>query len=310
MHSAALYHYYWRWRTQKRSIEHTELTFNEALAFRWPSDQLGPPVIRLYSLLKATQTSRDIKTPWNQDPYQWDPTRIMNLKSNQFFFTLHRRPSVLFVLLFRSMGSVNKSQTNSLWIVWPNILASFSRCLHGPSSYSCFILRQEGLCADLLKASSLDITTVTARSPSPSLSILIIYWPARLLIKWLLLMAVQWYSTWVWHKPCSLSLSLSLSVPEICEMLWHIWPDFDQKQHGRKLSHSRRGEDVVIPTTRKVAGDVLLIRKKLHSLRLAWPLKICHPKRKLVFQPFIFRCELLVSGRVTCGTGGFFDGFS
>lgn len=52
MHSAALYHYYWRWRTQKRSIEHTELTFNEALAFRWPSDQLGPPVIRLYSLLK------------------------------------------------------------------------------------------------------------------------------------------------------------------------------------------------------------------------------------------------------------------
>lgn len=29
MHSAALYHFYWRWRTQKRSIEHTELTFNE-----------------------------------------------------------------------------------------------------------------------------------------------------------------------------------------------------------------------------------------------------------------------------------------
>ena len=28
------------------------------------------------------------------------------------------------------------------------------------------------------------------------------------------------------------------------------------------------------------------------------PLKIGHPKRKLVFQPSIFRCELLVSGRV------------
>ena len=29
------------------------------------------------------------------------------------------------------------------------------------------------------------------------------------------------------------------------------------------------------------------------------PLKIGHPKRKRVFQPSIFRCELLVSGRVT-----------
>ena len=28
------------------------------------------------------------------------------------------------------------------------------------------------------------------------------------------------------------------------------------------------------------------------------PLKIGHPKRKIVFQPSIFRCELLVSGRV------------
>ena len=33
MHSAALYHFYWRWRTQKRSIEHTELTFNEVRGF-------------------------------------------------------------------------------------------------------------------------------------------------------------------------------------------------------------------------------------------------------------------------------------
>ena len=32
IHSAALYHFYWRWRTQKRSIEHTELTFNEVRA--------------------------------------------------------------------------------------------------------------------------------------------------------------------------------------------------------------------------------------------------------------------------------------
>jgi len=42
MHSAALYHYYWRWRTQKRSIEHTELTFNEVktLLFRRPAKLL------------------------------------------------------------------------------------------------------------------------------------------------------------------------------------------------------------------------------------------------------------------------------
>ena len=28
----------------------------------------------------------------------------------------------------------------------------------------------------------------------------------------------------------------------------------------------------------------------LRSLKLTWPLKIGHPKRKLVFQPSIFRC--------------------
>ncbi len=36
------------------------------------------------------------------------------------------------------------------------------------------------------------------------------------------------------------------------------------------------------------------ISKQLPSL------KIGHPKRKLVFQPSIVRCELLVSGRVYC----------
>ena len=36
----------------------------------------------------------------------------------------------------------------------------------------------------------------------------------------------------------------------------------------------------------------------IHSLKLTWHLKIGHPKRKVVFQPSIFRCELLVSGRV------------
>ena len=34
------------------------------------------------------------------------------------------------------------------------------------------------------------------------------------------------------------------------------------------------------------------------SLKLTQPLKIKFPKRKLVFQPSTFRCELLVSGRV------------
>ena len=36
----------------------------------------------------------------------------------------------------------------------------------------------------------------------------------------------------------------------------------------------------------------------LHSLKLTWPLKMGLPKWKVVFQPSIFRCELLVSGRV------------
>ena len=40
-------------------------------------------------------------------------------------------------------------------------------------------------------------------------------------------------------------------------------------------------------------------KRILHSLKLTFsPLKIGHPKRKLVFQPSIFRCELLVSGSV------------
>ena len=33
------------------------------------------------------------------------------------------------------------------------------------------------------------------------------------------------------------------------------------------------------------------IRHRLHSLKLTWHLKIGHPKRKLIFQPSIFRCE-------------------
>ena len=37
----------------------------------------------------------------------------------------------------------------------------------------------------------------------------------------------------------------------------------------------------------------------LHPRKLTWNLKIGHPKRKLVLQPSIFRCELLVSGRVS-----------
>ena len=39
--------------------------------------------------------------------------------------------------------------------------------------------------------------------------------------------------------------------------------------------------------------------KNLHSLKLTKHLKIGHSKRKLVFQPSFFRCELLVSGRMT-----------
>ena len=34
------------------------------------------------------------------------------------------------------------------------------------------------------------------------------------------------------------------------------------------------------------------------SLKLTWPLNIGHPKKKLVFQPSICRCELLISGSV------------
>ncbi len=36
----------------------------------------------------------------------------------------------------------------------------------------------------------------------------------------------------------------------------------------------------------------------LHSLQLKWSPRIGHPKRKLIFQPLIFRGELFVSGRV------------
>ena len=37
---------------------------------------------------------------------------------------------------------------------------------------------------------------------------------------------------------------------------------------------------------------------QLPSPKLTWPLKMGHSKRKLVFQPYIFRGKLLVSGRV------------
>ena len=41
------------------------------------------------------------------------------------------------------------------------------------------------------------------------------------------------------------------------------------------------------------------LRSQIPSLKLTWHLKIGRPpKRKLVFQPAIFRCELLVSERV------------
>ena len=40
------------------------------------------------------------------------------------------------------------------------------------------------------------------------------------------------------------------------------------------------------------------------SLKLTYPLKIGLPERKVVFQPSIFRGELLVSGRVN---GGIWD---
>ena len=45
--------------------------------------------------------------------------------------------------------------------------------------------------------------------------------------------------------------------------------------------------------------DDLLIND-IHSLKLtaSFPLKIGHPKRNLVFQSSMFRCELLLSGRV------------
>ena len=40
--------------------------------------------------------------------------------------------------------------------------------------------------------------------------------------------------------------------------------------------------------------------QQIHSLKLTVrTLKIGHPKEKLIFQPSFFRCELLVSGRVT-----------
>ena len=45
-------------------------------------------------------------------------------------------------------------------------------------------------------------------------------------------------------------------------------------------------------------GPIGVSSLHLPSLKLTSPLKMSHPKKKLVFQPSIFRCHLLVSGRV------------
>ena len=49
-----------------------------------------------------------------------------------------------------------------------------------------------------------------------------------------------------------------------------------------------------------IVNGRFLLRNFLHTLpeTNSSRLKISDPKRKLVFQPCIFRCELLVSGRV------------
>ena len=44
--------------------------------------------------------------------------------------------------------------------------------------------------------------------------------------------------------------------------------------------------------------NILIPENLLHPLKPTYRLKIGHPKRNLLFQPSIFRCELLVSGRV------------
>ena len=49
-----------------------------------------------------------------------------------------------------------------------------------------------------------------------------------------------------------------------------------------------------VPTEQKHEKKTVIYTPETNSS----PLKIGHPKRKLVFQPSIFRCELLVSGRV------------
>ncbi len=49
--------------------------------------------------------------------------------------------------------------------------------------------------------------------------------------------------------------------------------------------------------------------KKIPSLKLTWPLKSYLPNRKVVFQPSIFRGELLVSGRVVSFPGCNKDGY-
>ena len=41
---------------------------------------------------------------------------------------------------------------------------------------------------------------------------------------------------------------------------------------------------------RLLSSDMHLWPQSLHSLKLTWHLKIGHPKRKVVFQPSIFRC--------------------
>ena len=58
----------------------------------------------------------------------------------------------------------------------------------------------------------------------------------------------------------------------------------------------------IISQTSSFLFKILISRVYVFPETNSSPLKIGHPKRKLVFQPSIFRCKLLVLGRVTHST--------
>ena len=92
------------------------------------------------------------------------------------------------------------------------------------------------------------------------------------------------------NKTCRDTWSLPLKAWNLAIQLTLLDEYCSPKDGRRARTYRRRGQGC--------PGDQ---PRPLPSLKLTYPLKIGLPNRKLVFQPSIFRCKLLVSGRVLFG---------